>query len=329
MRRRDFIAALTSAGAAWPLGTYAQQPRKIPRIGVLWHAGSEQEEAIYLGALRQGFRDLGYVEGKTLLLENRFPNEQPERMSAMAVELVALPVDVLVAVTTLPALAAQRATSTIPVVFVVVYDPIGSKLVSSLAHPGGNITGLTHITVEMTAKRLEILKEVIPNLSRVALLVNPNDELMSRRYNKESQAAAAELGLTVQPVEVQSVADFEHAFSEIAEARLQGVTVGANGVFFQGRHVMAQMALKQRLPLIVYSKETFDAGALLSYGADQIPIFRRVAVFVDKILKGTPPADLPVELPTRFQFRINLKVAGALGITIPPALVTRADEVIE
>jgi ABC-type uncharacterized transport system substrate-binding protein len=243
LRRREFITLLGGA-AAWPLAAHAQQG-KIPGIGVLWHAGSEEEEAIYLTALRQGFRDVGYIEGRTFVLENRFPNEQ------------------------------------------------------------------------------------LGGLSRVALLVNPNDELMSRRYNEESQAAAAKLGLTIQPVEVRSFADFERAFNEITEARLQAVIVGPNGVFFQGREVMAQMALKRRLPLIVYSKETFDAGAPLSYGADQIPIFRRAAVFVDKILKGAKPADLPVELPTRFQFRINLKVAGALGIVIPPVLLARADEVIE
>jgi putative ABC transport system substrate-binding protein len=308
MKRREFITLLGGATVAW---RSARAAPKIPRVGVLWHAGSEEEEGVYLTALRQGFRDIGYVEGQTFVLENRFPNEQPERFSIMASELVALPVDVLVAVTTLAALAAQRATTTIPIVFVVVFDPIGSKLVSSLARPGGNITGLTHITVEMTAKRLEILKEAIGDLSRVALLVNPNDELMSRRYNEESQAAAAKLGLTVQPVEVRSFADFDRAFNQITESRLQAITVGPNGVFYQGREVMTQMALKRRLPLIAYSKETFDVGAPLSYGADQIPIFRRAAVFVDKILKGAKPTDLPVELPTRFQFRINLKIAGA------------------
>ena len=329
MRRREFIALMGGTAAAWPFPAVAQQPIKIPRIGVLWHAGSEQEEAIYLGALRQGFRDIGYVEGKTLLLENRFPNEQPDRMLSMAKELVALPVDVLVAVTALSALAAQRATATIPIVFVVVPDPVAIKLVGSLANPGGNVTGTSHITVELSAKRLELLKATISNLYRVALLVNPNDLVMTPRYIAESQAAASTLALTVEPVNVRTLDDFGSAFDEIAGARLEAVSVGTNGLFFQGREVMAQLALKNHLPLIAYSKETFDAGALMSYGADQVPMFQRTAVYVDKILKGEKPADIPVELPTKFQFRVNLTTARALGLAVPPSLLATADEVIE
>jgi putative ABC transport system substrate-binding protein len=328
MRRREVIALLGGAAVTWPIVLHAEA-RKIPKIGVLWHAGSEQEEIVYLTALRQGFRDIGHIEGKTFTLENRFPNEQPERMFSMAKELAALPVDVLIAVTALSALAAQRATTTIPIVFVVVPDPVAIKLVNSLARPGGNITGTSHITVELSARRLEMLKEAVSGLSRVALLVNLNDQLMTPRYIAESQAAASVLGITVQPVGVRALADFERAFDESSGAGLQGVSVSANGLFFQGREVMAQMALKHRLPLIAYSKETFDAGALLSYGSDQIPMFQRTAVYVDKILKGQKPAELPVELPTRFQFRINLKVANALGITIPSFLLTHADEVTE
>jgi putative tryptophan/tyrosine transport system substrate-binding protein len=174
-----------------------------------------------------------------------------------------------------------------------------------------------------------MLKEAISNLSRVALLVNPNDHLMSPRYIAESEAAGAALGITVEPVRVQALDGFERAFDEIARAGLQGISVGANGLFFQGREAMARMAVRHRLPLIAYSKETFDAGAFMSYGADQIPMFQRTAVYVDKILKGSKPADLPVELPTKFQFRINLKTAKSLGIEVPPMLLARADEVIE
>jgi putative tryptophan/tyrosine transport system substrate-binding protein len=329
IKRREFITLIGGAAAMWPLASRARQLSKIPRIGVLWHAGSEEEEATYLAALREGFRQIGYIEGKTFVLENRFPNEQPERMSSMAKELVELPVDVLVAVTALSALAAQRATATIPIVFIVVPDPVAIKLVNSLARPGGNITGTSHITAELSAKRLEMLKEAISNLSRVALLVNPNDKLMTPRYIAESQAAAAALGITVEPVNVRALDDFEHAFNQIVHARLQAVSVGANGLFFQGREIMAHMALKHRLPLIAYSKETFDPGALMSYGADQIPMFQRTAVYVDKILKGDRPAVLPVELPTKFQFRINLRTAKTLGLDLPPMLLARADEVIE
>jgi len=174
-----------------------------------------------------------------------------------------------------------------------------------------------------------MLKTAIGKLSRVALLVNPNDTLMSRRYIGESQAAAGTLGIAVEPIEVRAVDDFEQAFDEITSARLEAVSVGANGLFFQGRQIMAQLALKHRLPLIAYSKETFGAGAFMSYGADQIPMFQRTAAYVDRILKGENPADIPVELPTRFQFRINLKTAKALGLSVPPTLMATADQVIE
>jgi len=174
-----------------------------------------------------------------------------------------------------------------------------------------------------------MLKTAIGKLSRVALLVNPNDTLMSRRYIGESQAAAGTLGIAVEPIEVRAVDDFEQAFDEITSARLEAVSVGANGLFFQGRQIMAQLALKHRLPLIAYSKETFGAGAFMSYRADQIPMFQRTAAYVDRILKGENPADIPVELPTRFQFRINLKTAKALGLSVPPTLMATADQVIE
>ena len=176
MRRRDFITILGGA-AAWPLAARAQSTKKMPKVGVLWHAGSAEEEAIYLGALKQGFNDLGYIDGKTIALEHRFPNEQPERFASLAVELAALPVDVLVAVTPLAALAAQRATTTIPIVFILVPEPVESKLVNSFAHPGGNITGYTQIAVELSSKRVQLLKEAFPRMSRVALLVNANSQL--------------------------------------------------------------------------------------------------------------------------------------------------------
>jgi putative ABC transport system substrate-binding protein len=328
MRRRDAMTFLCGAMMVMPGASWAQRETRVPRIGVLWHAGNENEERIYLTALREGFHDMGYIEGKTIVLENRFPNEEPERMLSMASELAALPVDILIAATTSPAIAAQRATTTIPVIFVAVFDPIASKLVSNLPRPGGNITGFTHITAELTAKRLQILKEAIPWLSRAALLVNSTDETTRHRYIEESRVAAAALGITVQPVAVRSLDDFDRAFDQIVTARAAGVCVGANGLFFQGREVMAKLALKHRLPLVVYSLETFEAGALMSYGADIGPMFRRVAIYVDKILNGAKVGDLPVEQPTTFQFRINLNVAKTLGITIPPLLLARATEVI-
>jgi putative ABC transport system substrate-binding protein len=329
MKRREFIKLLGGAAAAWPLAARGQPTKKMPKVGVLWHAGNAEEEAIYLGELQQGFNDLGYIDGKTIALEHRFPNEKPERFVSLAAELAALRVDVLVAVTQQAALAAQQATTTIPIVFIVVPDPVGAKLVNSLARPGGNITGLTHIAVELSGKRLALFKEALPRMTRVALLVNANNQQVTQRYIDETKTAATTLGLDVHPVEVRSLGDFEQAFDKVVEGRLEGVAVPADPLFYQGRTLMAQSARNRRIPLMVYNRETLEAGALMSYGPDQRKIFRRAAVYVDKILKGEKPADLPVELPTKFEFLINNKTAKAIGLTISESILLRADEVIE
>jgi putative ABC transport system substrate-binding protein len=329
MQRREFIAILGGV-VVWPLRAGAQQQRgKIPRVAVLWHAGSAEEEAVYLTALLKGLDGLGYVDGKTVTLEHRFPNEQPERFVSMAAELAALNPDVLIAVTRPGALAAQRASATIPIVFVVVPDPIGTRLVNSLARPGGNITGLTHIAVELSAKRLALFKEAFPRMTRVALLVNAGDRQGMQRYIDETRAAATTLGLDVQPVEVSSVGDFEQALDKVVAGGSQGVVVGPDGLFYQGREALAQAALKRRLPLMMYSRETLQAGALMSYGADMGEIFRRTGIYVDKILKGEKPANLPVEQPTVFEFLVNAKTARALGLELDPMLIARADGVTE
>ena len=229
-----------------------------------------------------------------------FCRSRPERFVSLAAELAALKPDVLIAVTQQAAVAAQRATTTIPIVFIVVPDPVGVKLVNSLSRPGGNITGLTHIAVELSGKRLAVFKEAFPRMTRVALLVNANNPQTTKRYIDETNAAATGLGLDVQPVEVRSLTDFDQAFDRIVEGRLEGVAVPADPLFYQGRSLMAQTAITRRLPLMVYSRETLEAGALMSYGTDQRRIFRRAAVYVDKILKGEKPADLPVEQPTKF-----------------------------
>jgi putative tryptophan/tyrosine transport system substrate-binding protein len=330
MRRREFITAIVAGAAALPFVAQAQQQRgKVPRVGVLWHAGSAEEEALYLTALLQGLGRLGYFDGRTIVLENRFPNEQPERFVSMATELAAFNVDVLIAVTPLAALAAQRATATIPIVFIVVPDPVGTKLVNSLARPGGNITGLTHIAVELSAKRLAVFKEAFPRMSRVSLLLNANDQQGMLRYIDETRAATTALGLDFQPVEVRSTKDFEQACDKMVEWRTQGVLLGPDGLFYQGRLVLAQAALTRRLPLMGYNREILQAGALMSYGPDFQEIFRRAAIYVDKIIKGELPANLPVEQPTKFEFLINQKTAKALGLELAPTLLARADEVIE
>jgi putative ABC transport system substrate-binding protein len=328
MRRREFIA-LFSGAAVWPFSAHAQQRKKNPLVGVLWHSASAEEEGIYLSALEKGLSDLGYVNGRTITLEHRFPNEHPERFESMAAELVALKVDVLVAVTPLAALAAQRATATIPIVFILVPDPVERKLVNSLARPGGNITGLTHISIDLSAKRLELLKEAFPRATHVALLLNANDQPGTRRYISESKIAAAALGLDLLPMPLGSVGDIEQVFDKIVEARVEIAAAVPDGLMFQGRYLLAQSAIARHLPLVVFSRETLVAGGLMSYGPDLPTIFRRAGAYVDKLLKGEKPSDLPVERPTKFEFLINLKTAKALGLEISPMMLSRADEVIE
>jgi putative ABC transport system substrate-binding protein len=329
LRRRDFIALLGNVTLGWPLVASGQPARKIPRIGVLWHAANEEEEAVYLAALRLGLRDFGYIEGQNIILENRFPAEQPERFARLAVELAELKVDVLVAITRIAALAAQRATKTIPIVFVAVPNPVESKLVASMARPGGNVTGLSNMALDLTAKRLEFLKATVPGMRRPALLVNGNDQDGSRQYIEECQSAADRLKLTLQPVEIRTPGDLAPAFSKMSNDQVDGVVVTQDGLFFATRKAIADLALARRLPLIVYSRETVEVGALVSYGPSNMGIFRRTGFYVDKILKGTVPSVLPVEQPTRFEFIVNLKVAKMLGIEVPPPLLAQANEVIE
>jgi putative tryptophan/tyrosine transport system substrate-binding protein len=328
MQRRHFIKFLGATAVTWPLKAYAQKSPKIPTIGILWHAGSEKEEAVFLGAVRQGFKDLGYVEGQNIKLINTFAAEQYERFDANAAELVAFPVDVLVAVSTPAALAAQGATKTIPIVFVGSIDPVQMKLADSIARPGGNITGLTNLATDLTAKRLEVLKEVLPNALRVGLLANSSNPANARRFIAESQGAAAKLNLTVQLVEVRAPDELDRAFSMI-EGQVDAMFVPNDGMFYNERRRIAELALAHRVPLMVAYKEAVQFGALISYGPSTTKIYGRVPYYVDKILKGAKPADLPIELPTLFELFINAKTAKLLGITIPPTLLSRADEVIE
>jgi putative tryptophan/tyrosine transport system substrate-binding protein len=328
MRRREFVALLGGATAC-PLSANAQRARPIPRVGVLWHGGSAEEEAVYLGAVRQGLSDFGYVEGQNVTLENRFAAEIPERFSQLGAELAALNVNVLVAINRIAALAAQRVTTTIPIVFVAVPDPVGSKLVASLAHPGGNVTGLSNFAHDLTAKRVEFLKGIVPKVSRVALLINPSDKDSARIYVDESQAAADKLGLDLQPIEIRTTGDLEPAFSKMSDEQVSGVVEAQDGLFYTRRKDIADLALARGLPLVVYSRETVAAGALASYGPDNYGIFRRSGFYIDKLLKGEKPADLPVEQPTTFELIVNLQTAKALGLTVPQSILARANEVIE
>jgi len=327
MKRRDFLPLICGAIATLPRLAHAQTGR-IPRIGILWHAGSAEEEGAYYTGLRQGFRDLGYVEGRNIHFDHRFPNEMPERFRSMIAELVALKVDVLMTVGTQTAPYARDATTSIPVVFIFVPDPVGSRFVESLARPGRNMTGLSQFGADIVLKRLQFLKDIVPRLSRVALLVNPNTEV-APLYRRVTEIAAAELGLENRTFEARSLAELEQAFDAMVNVGVQAVTINGEGLAYQQRANIAKMALARRLPLAVWSKETFEAGALISYGADQVAMCRRGPVFVDKILKGAKPADLPVEQPAKLEFFVNLKTAKALGLTIPQSLLMRADQVIQ
>ena len=262
-------------------------------------------------------------------MENRFPAEKPERFRAYAAELVELRVDVLVAVTRPAAIAAQIATSTIPIVFVVIPDPVAMKLVGNLARPERNLTGLSNMALELTAKRVEVLKETIPDLTRAALLVNANDPEGARAYTQVGQTAAESLGLALEPVEVRAPEEFEATFASMNRNQVQGLVVTVDGLFYSEQKKLAGLALQNRLPMIVHAREMVESGALMSYGPNIPAIFRRAGYFVDRILKGTRPVDLPVEQPTKIELAINNKTAKALGVTIPPRLLTRATEAFD
>ncbi len=326
MIRREFISLLGGA-AAWPLAARAQQGGKIPTVGYLWHAGSPQEEVPYFGALQEGFARLGYVDGRNIKLEHRFPNETPEHFKSMAAELVSLNVDVLMGGAVASSYL-RDATTKIPIVFMFVPDPVGMKLVQSIARPGGNITGLSNFGRDVAGKRLQLLKEIVPGLSRVALLIN-SEQQTTPVFVEVMGAAADQLGLVLQTFDARSLQEIEPAFDAMARAGMQAVTPVQGGLFYQGRIIIPKLAIARRLPMLAYSKETFEYGALLSYAADQVEMCRRSAVYADKILKGAKPADLPVEQPTKFEFLINLKTAKVLGLAVPPTLLATADEVIE
>ena len=326
MRRRAVIKLLGTVLVVPKVA--GAQGRKIPTVGILWHAGSAEEEGAYYKGMLQGFEDLGYYHGVNIILEHRFPNEQPELFRTMVRELIALNVDVLVTVGTQTAPYAKEATKTIPVVFLFVPDPVGSSFVDSIARPGKNMTGLSNFGRDILAKRLQFLKEMKPSLSRVALLVNPNTQVASL-YKSLTDAAADELGLENHTFEARSLAEFEPAFNEMANKGMQAVTINGEGVVYQHRVAVAKLALTRHLLLGVWSRETFEGGALLSYGSDQVALSRRTPVFVDRILRGTKVGEIPVEQPTKLELLINLKVARALHLTVPQALLALADEVIE
>ncbi len=324
MRFRPVTLVVTFALGllAGPLPAEAQEPGKVPRIGYLFHGIAARDKSL-LAAFKQGLKELGYVEGKNIVIEQRYGKRH--RLTALAAELVRLKVDIIV---TSPAGArpAKKASSTMPIVMTYSANPVRQGLVASLAHPGGNVTGLSDFHGDLVTKRLELLKEVIPLVSRVAVLFNPNSG-GSRRMLKDVQAVAPALGVTVLPLEFKGPDDVDHAFATIRKERpgglLQSVALGRH------RRRIVDLAAKSRLPAIYTQGRWVAAGGLMSYGASWLDLFRRAATYVDKILKGAKPADLPVEQPTKFDFIINLKAAKQIGLTIPPEVLYQATKVIK
>jgi ABC-type uncharacterized transport system substrate-binding protein len=328
MKRRQFMTLIGGAAASWPLTSHAQQSsNKIPTVGVLWHAGSAEEEDVYLSVLVKAFNDLGYVDGKNIHLDHRFPAENPERFRTLARELVDEKPDAIIAVTLLGALELKKATRTTPIVFVLVPDPIGSGLAESLARPGGNTTGLSLMAVDLSGKRLQLLKEAVPNLSRVALLIDgttSSNELMI----KANQSAANSLQITMWPVEITAPDQIEPVFSKIAEDKADAVMRVTGPMLFNERARVGAAVMAHRLPGMCVIAEEVPYGYLMSYGQDFPDFFRRAAGYIDKILKGAKPVDLPVEQPTKFKLVLNLKTANALGVGFPQSLILSADEML-
>jgi putative tryptophan/tyrosine transport system substrate-binding protein len=328
MKRRDFIAFLATSALPWTRFAKAQSGRKVARVGVLWHAGSAEEEREYITVLVKAFADLGYVEGKSIEFLHKFPAEQMDRYPILGKELVDSNVDVIIAVSPAGAVTLKKLTTTIPIVFVIVSDPVAAGLVASLSHPGGNLTGLSLLTIDLSGKFLAMLKEAVPNLSSVALFVDYQFSITQRQAVPVYTAATKALGLSLRVVVISAPEAIEPAFAQAQSDHVDGVIVNGSMLFNERARVGAS-ALAHGLPAISFLGETVPYGLLMSYGQDFPDYFRRAAGYADKILRGAKPADLPVEQPTRFKQVINLKAAKTLGLTIPSSLLVTADEVIE
>ena len=324
--RRAFLAAAlaVASGAA-----RAQDQRRRPKIGVLWHAASVEEEGKYYVALVESLRAVGLEHGRTATIEHRFPAEEREKFERYARELVALDVDVLIAVTQQAAIAAKRATSSIPIVFLVVPNPLAAGLVASLAAPGGNVTGFSSVATDLTAKRLQLFKEALGDLSKVAVLVNPDDGVTAKDTIVELEAAGATLNVSIQPFEVRARNDLGPTLARVAASGVGGFLVAQNPVFFNERRHLAEIAIRHRLPSFHVNSDAAEAGFLMSYGPNSEAIFRRAPAYVARILKGAKPKDLPVEQPTQFELIVNLKTAGLIGVTVAPSVLAQADRIVE
>ena len=325
-KRREFITLIGSA-AAWPIAARAQQAGKVHRIGVLETISTTLNVANFY-ALREGLRQLGYAEGQNLVIEYRSADGRDDRFPGLARELLALKVDVIVTRGTPAAKAVKNATSTVPVVMTASGDPVGVGLVTSLARPGGNITGLSAIVGELSPKRLELIREIVPGLARIAVLANTSNDAVRRDWAR-IETAARSLGVQSQLLDLRKSDALGPTFDDAGARRADALVVVIDAITQANQQRIVDLAMKHRLPAIYSSREFVDAGGLISYGVSYPDLYRRAATYVDKILKGTKPADLPVVQPTKFELVINLKTAKALGIEVPPSLLALADGVIE
>ena len=327
MKRREFIALGVGGATLWPLRIHAQQPQKIPRIGALL-PGTPASFSLRANAFLDGLRELGHVEGKTIAIEWKWGQDRGETLSDLAAELVRSNVDVIITGGTAAAKAAKAATPIIPIVMAIIGDPIAVGLVDNLARPGGNLTGFSIVAPELSGKRLELLKEIAPNASSVAVLLNTGNP-QSKIELKEMQSAAQAMGLQLHPAEISTEGGLEDAFAAMNSAGVQALVVLTDPILFSQRTRIVDLAGSKRLPAMYFFQGFVEEGGLLSYGPSDTDLFRRTASYVDKILKGTKPGQLPIEQPTKFELFINLKAAKVLGLTIPESFLLRADRVIE
>ena len=326
MKRKITVLTLAAMLFAPCVPASAQQPKKIPRIGLLYSV-SVSSGAPRIEAFRQGLRELGYVEGKTFLIEDRYADSNEDRVPTLAAELVRLKVDVIVTSNSGPTQAAKAATATIPIVMARDIDPVGNSFVVSLARPGGNITGLSSLAAEISGKHVELLKEIVPRLSRLAVLGTSTSPGHAQSL-KEIEIAAAAFRVTPQYLNALTAKDIEAAFHAAGKERADAILVLGSGIYASHRKQVVDLTLKKRLPAIFRSREYMEEGGLMSYGVNPFDLDRRAATYVDKILKGAKPADLPVEQPKKFEFIVNLKAAKQIGLTIPPNVLARAEQVI-
>jgi len=326
MQRREFITLVGGAAAAWPIATRAQQPARLPTIGYL-SSGTPSSAKDWIDAFVQRLSELRWVVGNTVAIEYRWAEARNDRFAEFAAEFVRLKIDVILTVGTPSVLALMQATSSIPIVFVAVGDLVANGLVKSLARPGGNVTGLSNLTRDLAGKRVEILREAIPGLRRLAILANVANVAVVLEM-RDAQAAARSLGYEVITMEIRQAEDIAPAFETLGD-RADAIYIVIDALVFTNRAGINALALNARLPTMSGNRESIAAGGLISYGPNFPELFRRAADYIDKILRGAKPADIPVEQPAKFDLVINLKTAKALGLTLPPPLLTRADEVIE